>query len=98
MRVEAGFGHGTDPDAIGFMFVTACEVNLLLGRRALSDCHAGLNGIATTARRGENKGAEHECRRQYALTAICMDGAGNVALRNVRDFVREYASQFVFAA
>ena len=59
MRVEARIGQCADTDTIGFIFVLAREIYLLLRRRSLRDRHRSLDYIATASSRAENHRAEH---------------------------------------
>ncbi len=47
--VETGAIQVLDADAVGFLLVGACEVDLLLGREALRGSHAALDGLTASA-------------------------------------------------
>ena len=92
LRVKARGGEKTDADSIRLVFLRAGEVDLLLDGGALGGGDRALHGAAVAAGGrpdedgGENRGGGHE-----ALLALRVDLARDMALRDVRRFVREHA-------
>jgi hypothetical protein len=98
VRIESGVSHCADSDAIRFVFVAASEVDLLLRGGALRDNDTGLRGITVSRGNPRQDSAQHECRRQDALALAGMDRSRDMALRNVRNLMREDAGELVFVA
>lgn len=95
-RVEPGRGEKADTNTIGFVFVGTCEVDLLLHCRTLRDGDACLRGIRSAGRHADQDRRQHGRRSDHALSALCLDGARDVALRHVCDFVGEDAGELRF--
>ncbi len=96
MRVESCQGQGADADPIRFVLIAARKVDLLLGRGALCHSHAGLSDIRVAARGAENQRPEHQGGGQNALAAVGVHRTGNMALRDMRDFVGDDAGELIF--
>jgi len=59
VRVESGLGQCADADTVCFIFIAACEIDLLLCRSTLSYGHTGLNGVGISTCCAKNQGAQH---------------------------------------
>ena len=93
--IEAGAGEKADAHAVGFPFVVAREVDLLLGGDTLGGGDAALHRLPAA------DGAEQDRRQQRgrggdALLLLVADHARDVMLRDVRGLVRHDARQLRF--
>ena len=98
VRIEAGGGEEADADAVGFVFVGAREVDLLLHGRALRHGDAAQRGVARAGGRADRMAARMAAIGRDALAALRADAARDVPLRDVRDFVRQHAGELRFVA
>ena len=98
MRIIARTIECVDTNPVSFILVAAGEVDLALRRSSLRNSHAGLHNVRAAACDTGDHCAEHQGRREETLALAGVDRAGYVPLRNVRDLMRQYASQFIFAA
>ena len=98
MRIETGIVQRADTDAIRFELIAAGEVDLALQRRSLGNRHAGLDGLGAASGNARYQRAQHQRRGDNALPLVCVDRARDVALRDVRDFVRQHAGELVLVA
>ena len=95
--VEARGVQALETDAIGFVFVLAGEVDLRLDRERLS--RGERRGSGRPRRRAGTRGGDRERQRGEHVEELVLflrGGARHVALRDVRDFVREHRRQFGF--
>jgi hypothetical protein len=82
-------------DAIGLTLHVAREVELALHRRRLPAQDGGLRGIGAAALGGRQDAEDQAGQREHALALVGGDTARDVALRDVRQLVRQHRSQLV---
>jgi hypothetical protein len=94
-RVVAGLFQVLDADAVGFLFVLPRKAPLFLdGRRLGAGNHADTRIASAT---GGQHDAGQQCSHHRQLHALLgFDAAGEVALRQVRQFVGQYRGVFAF--
>ena len=94
-RVVAGFFQIEDADAVGFLFVLPGKAPLFLDGCCLGAGDRGDTRVTRT-RRGSHD-AREQCRHHRQLHALLgFDAPGEVALRQVSQFVGEHRGIFAF--
>jgi hypothetical protein len=87
--------HQTKAHAVGFALHVARKVELVLHRQRLPAHRQGLRSFGVLARRQHRQ--NHAAQQQRRLLALLRHQAGDVALRDVAEFVRQHRGQLVTA-
>ena len=96
-RVVTGLFKVLDADAVGFLFVLPRETPLFLDCRRLgAGNHADTRIASATGSQHDTREQSRHHRQLHALLGF--DAAGEVALRQVRQFVRQHRGVFAFGA
>ena len=96
--IEPCFRERADADPVRFGLVLAREVDLHLLEDALHRGHRadiGVAGAVGVLVRGRGDRADHRENHQRGHLLLGLDGANQVILCDVRDFVREYRRELV---
>ena len=97
MRVELCPDHGIETDSICFLFASAAIAKLVLphgGLRADQRCQTRV-----TAARGHQQGTrEHADEHGQCRLSLRLNAAREVALAQMREFVRDHGGIFVHVA
>ena len=94
-RIEAGFFQDAEADAVGFLFMLAREVELVLHRAGLCADDSGGCGLRAVACGQDGHGQRCQCGER--VVARARDHARIVMLGDVRDFVAQHRGEFRFA-
>ena len=84
-------------DAVGFLFILAREAALFLDGGGLGGCQSGKTSVPA-AGGGQHNAGEHGGHEGYLHALLLLEAAGEVALRQVRQFVGQDRGKLGFAA
>ena len=94
-RVVTGFFQIENADAVGFLFVLAGKAALFLDRRRLAASNRGDPGIAGTGCSDHDPGQQRG-HHGHLHALLRFNATGEMALRQVSQFVREDRGVFAF--
>ena len=94
----AGVCQHAVADAVGFAFDVARKVQLALDGRRLPAHDGGVGGVDVAAAAGREDAEQEGRNRDHRSPLLRRDAARDVALRDVRELVRQHRSQLVASA
>ena len=97
-RIEAGFGHRADADAVGLHFVGAGEVHLVLVAQGAAGAERTDDQIAIAGGGAGDDAGQHRRHRRHVADLGAFDRARDMALGDVRHFVAHHAGDLAFVA
>ena len=92
---EAGAGHHREADAVGLALDVAREIELTLRRGGLRADDRGVGRIGAAGAAGRQQPDDHRRQARHRLPLAGRNAARDVALRDVRQLVREHRGELV---